>query len=50
MNSLRRGLDGLSDRTEAFHSDLHAHLELSMQEHRTAERAATHISRQRDVT
>ncbi len=44
MNSLRRGLDGLGDRTEAFYTDLHAHPELSRQEHRTAERADPHLA------
>ncbi|HEY2191726.1 MAG TPA: amidohydrolase [Actinomycetospora sp.] len=41
--SLLRGLDGMRERTEEFYTDLHAHPELSMQEHRTAERAAARL-------
>ena len=38
------GLDGLLPSTTDFYTDLHAHPELSMQEHRTAEQAAARLS------
>ena len=42
--SLLDGLDGLMGWTRDFYTDLHAHPELSMQEHRTAERAAARLT------
>ncbi|MFF8593555.1 amidohydrolase [Streptomyces sp. NPDC015220] len=37
------GLDDIRSELEAFHRDLHAHPELSHQEHRTAARVAEHL-------
>jgi amidohydrolase len=42
--ALLEGLHGLLVRAEEFYTDLHAHPELSMQEHRTAARAAQWLS------
>lgn len=43
FRSVLGGLDGIADDLEAFYRDLHAHPELSLQEHRTAEKAADHL-------
>ena len=41
--SLLQGLDGLLGQAEELYTDLHAHPELSMQEHRTAQLAASRL-------
>jgi amidohydrolase len=41
--SLLAGLDRMLGRAEEFYTDLHAHPELSMQEHRTAEHVASRL-------
>lgn len=41
---LLHGLDGLLPTVEELYTDVHAHPELSMQEHRTAERAAAWLT------
>ena len=43
IGSVLGGLDGIVGDLEAFYRDLHAHPELSLQEHRTAEKAADHL-------
>jgi amidohydrolase len=43
-NGLLDDLDGLLPDTKDFYTDLHAHPELSMQEHRTADHAAARLS------
>ena len=45
IGSILSGLDGLTSDLEAFYRDLHAHPELSLQEHRTADRAAEWLRR-----
>ena len=37
------GLDGIAGDLEAFYRDFHAHPELSLQDHRTAEKAAAQL-------
>ena len=44
QQALLQGLDGLMGKTEEFYTDLHAHPELSSQEHRTAERVASRLA------
>ena len=41
--SVLAGIDGIMASLEDLYRDVHAHPELSMQEHRTAERAAEHL-------
>lgn len=43
VRSVLGGLDGIAGELEAFYRDLHSHPELSLQEHRTAEKAAGHL-------
>ena len=45
IGSILSGLDGLTSDLEAFYRDLHAHPDLSLQEHRTADRAAEWLRR-----
>ncbi len=45
IRSVLGGLDGIVGDLEAFYRDLHAHPELSLQEHRTAEKAAENLRR-----
>ena len=45
IGSVLHGLDGILGDLEGFYRDLHAHPELSLQEHRTAEKAAAHLRR-----
>jgi amidohydrolase len=43
FHSVLSGLDGIIGDLEGFYRDLHAHPELSLQEHRTAGKAADHL-------
>ena len=45
VGSVLEGLGPIAGDLEAFYRDLHTHPELSLQEHRTAERAAAHLRR-----
>lgn len=45
LRSVLEGLDGRVGQLGDFYRDLHAHPELSLQEHRTAEKAAEQLRR-----